>query len=229
MGTHPIFESDFDCLTEEMKLKIAPSILGADLSNLASECEKLLEAGADWMHLDVMDGHFVPNLTFGQVMVSSLRKSLGAGVFLDCHLMISSPDKWVDDYAKAGASQFCFHLEAMDNNVERAVELVQRVGAAGMLAVMAKCAELTTPVSLALVMTVEPGFGGQKFMGDMLTKVKAIREKYAEVDIQVDGGVGLGNIGECWKAGANAIVSGSAIIKTPDWQTTIGEMRNKCA
>ena len=192
-----------------MKLKIAPSILGADLSNLASECEKLLEAGADWMHLDVMDGHFVPNLTFGQVMVSSLRKSLGAGVFLDCHLMISSPDKWVDDYvlgslmfsfvefpnvlkyrpkskAKAGASQFCFHLEAIDNNVERAVELVQRVGAAGMLAgvaikpgtavdgllaVMAKCAELTTPVSLALVMTVEPGFGGQKFMGDMLTKV----------------------------------------------------------
>lgn len=144
---------------EMPQLKIAPSILGADLGDLTSQCEKLLAAGADILHLDVMDGHFVPNLTFGHPVVKCLRKALGEDAFLDCHLMIEQPEKWVEDYRMCGASSFTFHLEAVDG-VNDAVMLVQTIGVAGMLAgvaikpgtpveplleVMRQCAKLTTP------------------------------------------------------------------------------------
>jgi len=225
-----------------MKLRIAPSILNSNLGDLTGECKKLLAAGADIMHLDVMDGHFVPNLTFGHPVVKCLRQSLGDDVFLDCHLMIESPEKWVEDYKKCGASQFTFHLEAVDG-INAAVDLVQKIGETGMLAgvaikpktsvdelleVMRKCNSLKTRVQNALVMTVEPGFGGQKFMGDMMPKVEAIRREFTECDVQVDGGVGVGNIDVCWNAGANSVVSGSAIIKSENWEKTISEMKAKC-
>ncbi|CAG5098538.1 Oidioi.mRNA.OKI2018_I69.XSR.g15757.t1.cds [Oikopleura dioica] len=224
------------------ELKIAPSILNADLANLSSECKKLFAAGADIMHLDVMDGHFVPNLTFGHPVVESLRKELGPDAYLDVHLMVSKPRMWIKDYKKAGASAFTFHLEAVEG-VDEAVDIVQEIGREGMLAgvaikpktpvaplleVMQKCQKNQIPVTNALVMTVEPGFGGQKFMGDMMSKVSAIREQYPECDVQVDGGVGIGNIDLCYKAGANSIVAGSAIIKSENWAETITSMRKKC-
>jgi len=224
------------------KLKIAPSILNSNLGNLVGECQKLMAAGADTLHLDVMDGHFVPNLTFGHPVVESLRKNLGPEPYLDCHLMIENPQKWVQDYAKAGANLMTFHLEAV-NGPDEAVDLVQAIGVAGMqagvaikpgtkvdllLEVMRMCKTKDTQVTLALVMTVEPGFGGQKFMSEMLEKVKAIRSEFKECDIQVDGGVGIGNIDQCWAAGANNIVSGSGIIKAADWSEAIQTMKSKC-
>merc|ERR1711962_1044987 len=133
--------------------------------------------------------------------------------------MIENPQKWVQDYAKAGANCMTFHLEAV-RGPDEAVDLL--------LEVMRMCKPKDTQVKLALVMTVEPGFGGQKFMSEMLEKVKIIRSEFTECDIQVDGGVGIGNIDQCWAAGANNIVSGSGIIKATDWSEAIQTMKSKC-
>lgn len=171
--------------------------------------------GADYIHLDVMDGHFVPNLTFGAPVIKGLRKHTKA--ILDAHLMVSKPAQWVDDMAAAGVDRFTFHVEATDE----VSDLIARVKGKGMGVGIAlkpgTPAEAVFPyaeeLDLVLVMTVEPGFGGQSFMADQMCKVKVLRQKYPDLDIEVDGGLADNTIEEAARAGANMIVCGSYIFK----------------
>ncbi|TPX72275.1 ribulose-phosphate 3-epimerase [Spizellomyces sp. 'palustris'] len=231
--------------------KIAPSMLSSDFAQLAAEAKRMIDYGADYLHMDVMDGHFVPNLTMGAPIIKCLRKHTDA--FLDCHLMVSNPEKWVDDFAKAGASLYCFHIEATGQYglvrnvvdlkspiiyhglpVDDASGLIDKIHAAGMkagLAVKPKTKvdvvfPLAEKLDQVLIMTVEPGFGGQKFMEDCVEKVRILRNKYPELDIEVDGGLGPDTIDKATSAGANVIVAGTAIFGAPSPKDVIAVLRD---
>jgi ribulose-phosphate 3-epimerase len=210
--------------------QIGPSVLACDMANLSGECKRVIAGGCDYIHLDVMDGHFVPNLTFGAPVIQCLRKNI-PDFPLDVHLMVSNPMQWVDDMKSAGADVFTFHIE-VEGDIGA---LIAKVKAAGMKVGIAL--KPKTPVAdvlpyindidQVLIMTVEPGFGGQSFMPDMLSKMTELRTAYPGLDIMVDGGINLVNIHDVAKAGANMIVAGTSIFKPADCTIPIQEMK-KC-
>ncbi|QDO88882.1 ribulose-phosphate 3-epimerase [Ornithinimicrobium ciconiae] len=210
-------------------LQISPSILSADFANLESELARI--ATADWAHVDVMDGHFVPNLTLGLPVVEALKRV--SPIPLDCHLMIEDPDRWAPQYAEAGGSSVTFHIEAAKDPVATA-RAIRAAGARAAFAVkpgtpFAPYADLLREVDMVLVMTVEPGFGGQSFMADQMAKVSEVREAVrrhgGEIWIQVDGGVSQDTIGQCVEAGADVFVAGSAVYGADDVPTRIDQLR----
>lgn len=213
---------------------IAPSILASDFARLLDECNSVLSSeggAAEWLHVDVMDGHFVPNISIGMCVVEAIRKHL-KHAFLDVHCMITDPDRWVNDMAKAGASQLTFHVEATED--PKAV--ARHIRAAGMQCGVAlkpktpasAVTELVEEklVDMVLVMTVEPGFGGQSFMHDMMPKVSQLRQAYPHLNIQVDGGLSETTIDAAAKAGANVIVAGTSIFKASSRRGATEAMRN---
>jgi ribulose-phosphate 3-epimerase len=212
-----------------LRAMIGPSVLAGDMSNLAAETIRMMEFGADYIHLDVMDGHFVPNLTFGAPVIECLRKHTSC--WFDVHLMVSEPERWVGSMAKAGANTFTFHVEV--GPTERLFALIDCIKAANMKVGIAVkphtpiCAldPFFDKVDQVLVMTVEPGFGGQSFMGEMMSKVRAVRSLHPHMDIQVDGGIDLKNIEAVSRAGANMIVAGSSIFKAAAPAETIASMK----
>lgn len=219
-------------LPKDLRPIIGPSILNADLSRLADESQRLLTAGADYLHLDVMDGHFVPNLTLGHPVIKCLRKNIEKTYF-DAHMMVAKPEQWIEEMAAAGINQYTFHYESaspetIPDIIRKIKENEMKVG----LGIKPKTnvevfSEFINDIDVILIMTVEPGFGGQKFMGDMMSKVQWLRETYPDfLHIQIDGGVNMKTINDCAKAGANMIVSGSALVESQHPKDDIEAMRN---
>lgn len=214
-------------------IKISPSILSCDYGKMADELKNMENCGAELMHIDVMDGHFVPNITLGAPVCKCIKKY--TSVPFDVHLMISEPLKYVDDFAKAGADIICFHTES-DSDISETIEAITSKGVQAALAIKPKTpAEAVLPylnkISMVLVMTVEPGFGGQSFMEDMMPKVRFIRDEIKkrnlDVDIEVDGGINKGTISIAAKSGANVFVSGSALFGAADRKKTMDDFKKK--
>lgn len=213
---------------------IAPSILSADFAKLGQEVDAVLQAGADVVHFDVMDNHYVPNLTVGPMVCQALRKH-GITAPIDVHLMVSPVDSLIPAFAKAGATYITFHPEAT-NHIDRTIQLIKESGCKPGLVF-----NPATPLSyldyvlekldMILIMSVNPGFGGQSFIPEMLNKIKAVRERIdaanLPIRLEVDGGIKIDNIRAAFEAGADTFVAGSAIFETPDYQDTISKMKKQ--
>ena len=211
---------------------LAPSILSADFARLGEEVDAVLTAGADWVHFDVMDNHYVPNLTIGPMVCSALR-DYGVNAPIDVHLMVKPVDSLIEDFAKAGATYISFHPEASDH-VDRSLQLVKKYGCktglvlnpATSLNLLENCWD---KLDMVLLMSVNPGFAGQSFIPSVLDKISTLRrsidDKKLNIRLEVDGGIKLDNIAEASKAGADTFVSGSAIFGEKNYQEVISKMR----
>ncbi len=211
---------------------IAPSILSADFARLGAEVDAVLEAGADWIHFDVMDNHYVPNLTIGPMVCKSLR-DYGVTAPIDVHLMVEPVDELIQMFADAGASYISFHPEA-SRHVDRSLQLIRDLGCQAGLVLnpatsLGVVEHVLDRIDLLLLMSVNPGFGGQKFIPNTLNKLSQARELLDSFDndirLEVDGGVGIGNIVEIANAGADTFVAGSAIFGSNSYAETIAAMR----
>ncbi len=213
--------------------KLAPSILSADFTRLGDEIKTVEEAGVDYIHIDVMDGHFVPNITIGPLVVEAIKNV--TNLPLDVHLMISNPDRYIKDFIKAGSNLLSVHAETCPH-LQRTVNQIRELGVKP-AAVLNPSTSLSTleyileEVDMVLLMTVNPGFGGQKFISSMIPKIKKLRklidEKHLSVELEVDGGINLDNISQVAKAGADVIVAGSAVFKSADCKETVRSMKKK--
>lgn len=214
-----------------MQIKIAPSILSADFSRLGDEIRAVEEAGAEWIHIDVMDGHYVSNITIGPVVVESIRKV--TRLPLDVHLMITDPDKYGPEFIKAGADWISIHPETCEEP-KTSLKKIRELGAKASIAVnpdvpLDQVERYLPDIDMVLMMTVFPGFAGQAFIEDVLPKIekakKVIEQRKLPILIEADGGIKADNIGRVVEAGAEVIVSGSGIFKTSDYADTIRRMR----
>ena len=212
--------------------KIAPSILSADFSRLADEITAVEKAGADWIHIDVMDGHFVPNLTIGPGVIATLRKV--TRLPFDVHLMIENPERYIGDFAKAGSDIITVHVEAA-HHLHRTVALIKEKGIKAGVSLnpatpLVQVEPILPDVDLLLIMTVNPGFGGQKFISNILPKIRQAREMVnalsPSVLIKVDGGINLENVSAVAEAGAEVMVAGASVFGSANYQKTIAAMKN---
>ncbi|WP_415883506.1 ribulose-phosphate 3-epimerase [Neptuniibacter sp. QD29_5] len=216
--------------------KIAPSILSADFARLGEEVENVLAAGADYVHFDVMDNHYVPNLTIGPMVCSALRKH-GIEAPIDVHLMVKPVDRIIGDFIEAGASYITFHPEGSEH-IDRSLQMIKDGGCKSGLVFnpatpLSHLEYVMDKVDMVLLMSVNPGFGGQKFIPGTLDKLRQAREMInqsgRDIRLEIDGGVGIGNIREIAEAGADTFVAGSAIFNTDDYAATIAQMRAELA
>ncbi|MCA9396953.1 MAG: ribulose-phosphate 3-epimerase [Candidatus Omnitrophica bacterium] len=209
-------------------MKISPSILSADFANLQSDIAKVEAGNCDMLHLDVMDGHFVPNITIGPLVVDAVRKV--TQLSLDTHLMIDAPEKYIKEFAEAGSNHITVHYEACPHNLSQVLAEIRSFGCTAGVSIKPGTSEnvlmpFLDEIDMILIMSVEPGFGGQKFMPEVLNKIRNLRSVYSK-DIEIDGGINTQTAAEAVEAGANVLVAGTAIFKSDNPAETVRQLKN---